>query len=162
EATKMTYLIDRWPDHELPLLERELEEMIRRDLPIVPFVCELNSSAQLNRDMQEIAPSMQFLPDPIVLEAEWRANPGLAQELEEERAKQSCRARGAIFLRQARFALVLRKLLQERRMSHIHATSSRALVCALILKNLLGVTVSATIEPQSELPREWMQNALAE
>jgi hypothetical protein len=158
----MTYLIDRWPDHELPLLERELEEMIRRDVPIVPFVSELNSGARLNRDMQRIAPSMQFLPDAIVLEAEWRANPGLAQKLEEERAQQSSRVPGAIFLRQARFALVLRRLLQEQRMSHIHATSSRALVCALILKKLLGVTVSATIEPRSELPREWIQNALAE
>jgi glycosyltransferase involved in cell wall biosynthesis len=160
--TKMTYLIDRWPDRELPLLERELEEMIRRDVPIVPFVCELNSSARLNRDMQLIAPSIQFLPDAIVLEAEWRANPGLAQKLEEERAQQSSCAPGAIFLRQARFALVLRRLLQEQSISHIHATTSRALICALILKKLLGVTVSATIEPRSELPREWIQNALAE
>ena len=68
-------------------------------------------------------------PD-IVLEAEWRATLGLAQKLEEERAQQSSRAPGAIFLRQARFALVLRKLLQEQSVSHIHATSSRALVCA--------------------------------
>jgi len=29
-----------------------------------------------------------------------------------------------------------------------------------MLKKLLGVTVSATIEPRSELPREWIQNAL--
>ena len=161
-ATGSVYLIDRWPDHELPLLERELEEMKRRDVQIVPVVCELNSSARLNRDMQQIAPSLQFLPDAIVLEAEWRANPGLAQKLEEDRAQQSSRAPGAIFLRQARFALVLRRLLQEQSISHIHATSSRALVCALILKKLLAVTVSGTIEPRSELPREWIQNALAE
>ena len=31
-----------------------------------------------------------------------------------------------------------------------------------MLKKLLRVTVSATIEPQSELPREWIQNALSE
>ncbi len=161
-SATFAYLIDRWPDHELPLLERELEEMKRRDVQIVPVVCELNSSARLNRDMQQIAPSLQFLPDAIVLEAEWRANPGLAQKLEEERAQQSSRAPGAIFLRQARFAFVLRRLLQEQSVSHIHATSSRALGCALILKKFLGVTVSATIEPRSELPREWIQNALAE
>jgi glycosyltransferase involved in cell wall biosynthesis len=161
-SAAIAYLIDRWPDHELPLLERELEEMKHRDVQIVPVVCELNSSARLNRDMQQIAPSLQFLPDAIVLEAEWRANPGLAQKLEEERAQQSSRAPGAVFLRQARFAFVLRRLLQEQSVSHIHATSSRALVCALILKKFLGVTVSATIEPRSELPREWIQNALAE
>jgi glycosyltransferase involved in cell wall biosynthesis len=161
-ATAIAYLIDRWPDHELPLLERELEEMKRRDVPIVPFVCEFCSSVRMNRDMQQIAPSLQFLPDPIVVEAEWRANAELSQKLEEERAQQSSRSPGIIFLRQARFALVLRKLLQEQILSHIHATSSRALVCALMLKKLLGVSVSATIEPRSELPPQWIHNALAE
>ena len=160
-ATEIAYLIDCWPDHELPLLERELKEMKRRDVPIVPFVCELNPSVRLNRDMQEIAASLEFLPDAMMLEAEWRANRGLAQKLEEGRAQQSSRAADTIFLRQARFALVLRKLLQERNVSHVHATSSRALVCALMLKKLLDVTVSATIEARSELSRNWVQNALA-
>jgi hypothetical protein len=96
------------------------------------------------------------------LEAEWRTSPALTQQLEEDRAQQSSRVPGAIFLRQARFALVLRKLIQNKDVSHIHATSSRALVCALMLKKLLGVTVSATIEPRSELPREWIRNALCE
>ncbi|PYJ71907.1 MAG: hypothetical protein DME76_00360 [Verrucomicrobia bacterium] len=112
--------------------------------------------------MEQIAPSLEFLADPMVLEAEWRANPVLAQRLEQERGQQSSRAPSAIFLRQARFALVLRKLFREKNVSHVHATSSRALVCVLMLKKLLGLTVSATIEPRSELPREWIRNALAE
>src|SRR6266511_332935 len=160
-ATEVAYLIDRWPDHELPLLEREVEEMKRRNVPILPFVCELNSSARLNGAVERVAPSLEFLPDAMVLEAEWRTNPALAQQLEEDRAQQSSRAPGAIFLRQGRFALVLRKLFQEKNVSHVHATSSRALVCAMMLKKLLGVTVSATIEPRSELPRQWIQNALS-
>jgi glycosyltransferase involved in cell wall biosynthesis len=161
-GTAIAYLIDRWPDDQLPLLQREVEEMKRRNAPILPFVCELDSNAKLNGAMERLAPSFEFLPDPIVLEAEWRTNPVLAQQLEEDRAQQSSRAPGAIFLRQGRFALVLRKLVREKNISHIHATSSRALVCALMLKKLLGVTVSATIEPRSELPREWIQNALSE
>jgi glycosyltransferase involved in cell wall biosynthesis len=161
-ATQIAYLIDRWPDHELPLLEREIEEMKRRNVPILPFVCELNSSARLNGAVERVAPSLEFLPDATVLEAEWRTNPALAQQLEEDRAQQSSRAQGAIFLRQGRFALVLRKLIQEKNVSHLHATSSRALVCALMLKKLLSLTVSATIEPRSELSREWIQNALSE
>ena len=32
----------------------------------------------------------------------------------------------------------------------------------MMLKKLLGVTVSATIEARSELPGEWIQNALSE
>jgi hypothetical protein len=98
----------------------------------------------------------------MALEAEWRTNQALAQQLEEDRAQHASRAPAAIFLRQGRFALALRKLIQEKNVSHIHATSSRALVCAMMLKKLLGVTVSATIEPRSELPREWIQNALSE
>jgi glycosyltransferase involved in cell wall biosynthesis len=161
-ATQIAYVIDRWPDHELPLLEREVEEMKRRNVPIVPFVCELSPTVRLNGAMERVAPLLEFLPDAMVLEAEWRANQRLAQQLEEDRAQQGSRAPGAIFLRQGRFALVLRKIIPEKNVSHIHATSSRALVCALMLKKLLGVTVSATIEPRSELQREWIQNALSE
>ena len=161
-ATAIAYLIDRWPDRELPLLERELEEMKRRNVPILPVVCELNSTAKLDGAMERVAPALEFLPDAMVLEAEWRTNSALAQQLEEDRAQQSSRAPGAMFLRQARFALALRKLIKVKHVAHIHATNSRALVCAMILKKVLGVTVSATIEPRSELPREWMQGALSE
>jgi len=161
-ATAIAYLIERWPDRDLPLLERELEEMKRRHVPIVPIVSELDSRARYTRAMEKMALSLEFLPDPMVIEAEWRANYALAQKLEEDRAQQSVRAPSAIFLRQARFALVLTKLLLGKNVSHVHATSSRALVCALILKKLLNVTVSATIEARPALPREWIQNALSE
>ncbi len=161
-ATGIAYLIDRWPDSDLPLLERELEEMKRRNVPIAPFVCELNSSARLDRAMKQMASSLEFLPDATVIEAEWRADPALAQSLEEERAQQRNRVPSAIFLRQARFALALQRLLREKNVSHVHATSSRAMVCALMLKKLLNVTVSATIEPRPELPRDWIENALSQ
>jgi glycosyltransferase involved in cell wall biosynthesis len=160
ESHQIAYLIDRWPDRDLPLIERELGEMKGRGVSIVPFVCELNSGARLSRSMERMAPSLEFLPDAMVIEAEWRANPVLAQKLEEERAQQDLRTPGAIFLRQARFALVLRRLLRDKKVSHVHATSSRALVCALILQKLIDVTVSATIEPRPELPRDWVKAAL--
>jgi glycosyltransferase involved in cell wall biosynthesis len=165
------YLIDRWPDKDLPLIERELEEMKQRGVSIVPFVCELNSAVRLSRSMERMAPWLEFLPDAMVIEAEWRANPALAQKLEEERAQQESRSPSAIFLRQARFALVLGRLMKERKISHLHATTSRALVCALILQKIVrqgdglvrrqaDITVSATIEPRPELPRDWVKAAL--
>jgi glycosyltransferase involved in cell wall biosynthesis len=157
---QIAYLIDRWPDKDLPLIERELGEMKRRGVSIVPFVCELNSAAHLSRSMERMAPWLEFLPDAMVVEAEWRANPALAQKLEEERAQLESRSPSAIFLRQARFALVLGRLLRERKIFHVHATTSRALVCALILRKLIDVTVSATIEPRPELPRDWVKAAL--
>jgi hypothetical protein len=160
QSTAIAYLIDRWPDNDLPLLERELEQMKQHHVPIIPFVCELDSKHRFTHAMEEIAPSLEFLPDAMVIEAEWRANSGLAQSLEEDRAQQRDRAPSAIFLRQARFALVLRRLLRDKKVSHVHATSSRALVCALMLKDLLNVTVSATIERRTPLPRAWIEVAL--
>jgi hypothetical protein len=159
---QIAYIIDWWPDRNLPLLDRELQEMKRRHVSIVPIVCELNSRTRSTRAMEKMATSLEFLPDPMVIEAEWRANQALAQKMEEDRAQQSARAPSSIFLRQARFALVLARLLREKNVSHVHATSSNALVCALILKKLLNVTVSATIEARPNLPREWIQNALSE
>ena len=159
-ATGIAYLIDRWPDKDLPLLEREVEEMNRRNLAIVPIVCEFDAASRLTRKMEQIAPQLEFLPDAMVIEAEWRANPTLAQKLEEERAQEEQRAPGGIFLRQARFALALRKPLLEKKVSHVHATSSRALVCALILQKIASVSVSATIEPRPELPQNWIVSAL--
>src|SRR5437870_1017989 len=113
-ATEIAYLIDRWPDNDLPLLEREITEMKERNVPIAPFVCSLNSGVRFNRAMEEMVPLLEFLPDPMVLEAEWRANHVLAQKLEEERAQQTNRVPGGIFLRQARFALALKRLLRGR------------------------------------------------
>ena len=48
-ATEIAYLIHRWPDKDLPLLERELEEMKQRSVPVVPFVCVFVSNVRLNR-----------------------------------------------------------------------------------------------------------------
>src|SRR5204862_99687 len=98
--------------------------------------------------------------DAMVMEAEWRANSALTQKLEEQRAQETERVPEGIFLRQARFAIVLRRLLLEKNVSHIHATTSRALVCALILQEFVNVTVSATIERRPELPQNWIRSAL--
>jgi glycosyltransferase involved in cell wall biosynthesis len=159
-ATAITYLIDRWPDRDLPFLERELQEMKRRNLAIIPFVCELDATTRLTQKMEEIAPQLEFLPDTMVIESEWRANPALAQKLEEERGREEPRVPGGIFLREARFALALRGPLLAKKVSHVHATSSRALVCALILQQIANITVSATIEPRPELPHNWIASAL--
>jgi glycosyltransferase involved in cell wall biosynthesis len=165
------YLIDRWPDTKLPRLNRELEELQRRNLAIVPFVCELNTNSRITADMEELARRLQFLPEAMAIEAEWRTNRSLAQKLEEQRAHQKLRAPADIFLREGRFALVLRKLLAEQGISHVHATSSRALVCALLLQQLIrddesvprciDLTVSATIEREPQLSRDWIQAAMS-
>jgi hypothetical protein len=110
--------------------------------------------------MEKIASQLAFLPDAMVIESEWRANPAIAQELEEERAREEPRVPSGIFLREARFALALRGPLLAKKVSHVHATNSRALLCALILQQIANITVSATIEPRPGLPHNWIASAL--
>jgi hypothetical protein len=63
-------------------------------------------------------------------------------------------------LRQARFAITLRRMFAQKNISHVHATSSRALICGVLLKKLLGVTLSASIEAKPPVSREVIENAL--
>ena len=160
QVKQIAYLIDRWPDDALPLLERELKEMRRRNISILPIVCEFNSGRDLTPEQETLAPTLEFLPDAMVIEATWRTQQTLAQRLEDERASAEERLPSSVFLRQARFALSLRDLLLENKISHIHATSARALVCATLLRHLLDFTISATIEPSTMLPLNWIKVAL--
>ncbi len=160
KVKQIAYLIDRWPDATLPCLERELKEMKRRNIAVLPIVCEFDPEKGLNDQQEEVAPTMEFLPDAMVIEAEWQTNSALAHRLEDEHANGEERVPGALFLREARFAIALQKFLADKNVSHIHATSSRALVCAMILNRLVDLTFSATIEPHPPVSAEWIKVAL--
>jgi hypothetical protein len=96
----------------------------------------------------------------MVIEAAWQTDTATRNELEEERARDKHRAPSGAFLQQARFAVALQRLMRDRNISHVHATSSRTLLCGVMLKKLLGVTLSATIETNLELPAAVVQSAL--
>lgn len=161
-SKSIAYLIDQWPDPQLPTLEEELLELQENKVALDVFVCEFSAEARLTPEMEEVAPRFVFLPDAIAVEAEWQLNRALGSELENDRANEPHRAPAAIFLRQARYAVALRPLLMSQNTSHLHATSSRALLCATMLKRLLGVTLSATIEAEPGLPLRKLRAALAE
>lgn len=160
QVKQIAYLVDRWPDDLLPLLERELKEIRRRNISILPIVCEFNYERGLTPEQEAIAPTLEFLPDAMVIEATWKTQQALAQRLEDDRASAEDRVPAAIFLRQARFALTLRNLLVENNISHVHATSARALVCAIILQQFVDLTISATIEPSPVVSLDWIKLAL--
>ncbi|MEP6698252.1 MAG: glycosyltransferase [Verrucomicrobiota bacterium] len=159
---RIAYLLDRWPDDSVPGLSTELEEMRRRKIPLVIFVCELATDRKLGEADEQLATDMEFLPDEMVIEAAWQMNRALAHELEDRRANEDHRLPAAFFLRQARFAVALHKLMTAQQISHLHATSSRALFCALTLKRMLALSVSAAIEAKPDLPETLIQNALRE
>ena len=162
EQKAVGYLIDEWPSPYMPLLENELAEMEKRGVAIVPFVCQLAPDAAAGSKLHELATRLRFLPDPMVIEAEWHAHRAQALELEDLRANDKHRAPSALFLQQARYAIALQSYLRHDQITHLHATGSRALPCAIMLKRLLGITISATIEPGAEMPVRALRAALAQ
>jgi glycosyltransferase involved in cell wall biosynthesis len=157
---QIAYLIDRWPDSTLRSIETELLEVQKRNLEVTAFVCEFAADRRLKAAMKRLAFQFEFLPDAMAIEAEWQANRRLVLALEDDRANETVRAPVDLFLRQARFAITLRRMFAQRNIVHVHATSSRALICGVLLKKLLGVTLSASIEAKPLISREVIENAL--
>jgi hypothetical protein len=96
----------------------------------------------------------------MAIEAEWQANRKLVLALEDDRANETARVPIDLFLRQARFAITLRRMFAQKNISHVHATSARALICGVLLKKLLGISLSASIEAKPPVSREVIENAL--
>jgi glycosyltransferase involved in cell wall biosynthesis len=160
EAKQTAYLIDRWPDERLPFLEMELRALRRNDVAHVPFILCPPLASELTAKTSDLVMEFQYLPDAMVIEAEWQAGMPLVRELEAMRANQKHRPPSDLFLEQARCALMLRRLFLQHNIGHVHATSSRTLLCALILKKLLGLGISAAIEEKPVLSEQIILDAL--
>ncbi|MEO5717909.1 MAG: glycosyltransferase, partial [Chthoniobacterales bacterium] len=154
------YLVHRWPDPSLPFLEMELRALQRNSVPHVVFVLHPPIASELNAKSDDLVTSFEYLPDAMVVEAEWQAGRTELRELEAWRANQKQRPPSDLFLGQARQALVLRRLFRQHNIGHVHATSSRTLLGAVILKKLLGLTISAAIEAKPILSASLMLGAL--
>ena len=157
---RIAYLIDRWPDDASPLIEAELFELQKRNHAVTAFVCEFTPGRRLTAAMKRLALQFEFLPDAMAIEAEWQANRKLVLALEDDRANETARAPVDLFLQQARFAITLRRMFAQKNISHVHATSARALICGVLLKKLLGISLSASIEAKPPVSREVIENAL--
>ena len=157
---RIAFVIDRWPDNALSSIELELLELKKQNLEVTVFVCEFVQGPALTAAMKRLALQWEFLPDAMAIEAEWQVNRRLVLALEDDRANENPRVPVDDFLRQARFAITLRRMFIERNVVHVHTTSSGALICGVLLKKLLGITLSASIEAKPQLSFEVIQNSL--
>jgi glycosyltransferase involved in cell wall biosynthesis len=160
EGKQTAYLIDRWPDASLPFLGMELRALQRNEVPHVAFVIHPPVASELTAKTNDLVIQFEYLPDAMVIEAEWQASATLLRELEAMRANQKHRPPSDLFLEQVRCALILRRLFRQHNIGHVHATSSRTLLGALMLKKLLGLTVSAAIEKRPALSEQVLLEAL--
>ena len=156
DVQQAAYLVDRFPDEDLPFLETELRALRREGVPFIPFVFRTPEEKDLSSKTNDLLTAFQYLPDAMVIEAEWQASVPLLRELEAVRADQKHRPSSDLFLEQARSALILRRLFRQHWIGHVHAASSRTLLCALMLKKLLGVTVSVAIEENPIFSKEFI------
>src|SRR5436190_4610874 len=159
-GSRIAYLIDRWPEDGPPSIETELKELQKRNVAVAAFVCEFTGDGRLSAQIKPLALQLEFLPDSMAIEAEWQANRKLVLALEDDRANETARAPVDLFLQQARYAIILRRMLVQRGISHVHATSARALICGVLLKKMLGITLSATIEARPPISRDVIANGL--
>jgi glycosyltransferase involved in cell wall biosynthesis len=135
------HLVWEWPNPKLPGLDRELMA-----LGGAPVQVWRSGSTAPARGSERLVYALEFLPDAIVIEAEWHADRSRAHEIESWRRELPPECNTADYLDAARVALYLAPRLVRAGIRHIHATDSRALLCAWILQRLTKITISATIE----------------
>jgi hypothetical protein len=94
-------------------------------------------------------PHLRFLPDGMVLEGEWQQERELARRIEVWRQDLGQKLSSEFFLQQARYALFLRRWIERDGVRHLHAMTSRELLCGWMLRKLCGITLSASIEEKN-------------
>jgi glycosyltransferase involved in cell wall biosynthesis len=135
------HLVWQWPNPKLPELDRELAA-----LTSAPVYVWRTGSIAPARGSERLVRALEFLPDAMVIEAEWHADRARAHEIESWRHELRPECNTADYLEAAHVALYLAPELKRAGIRHVHATDSRALLCAWILQRLAKVTISATIE----------------
>jgi hypothetical protein len=92
---------------------------------------------------------IDFLPDAMVLEGEWQQDREHARLIETWRAELGQQLSSELFLQHARYALYLRRWIARDGVRHLHAVSSRELLCAWMLHRLCGISYSVSLEEKT-------------
>jgi glycosyltransferase involved in cell wall biosynthesis len=150
------HLVWEWPNPKLPGLDRELMALVS-----APVKVWRSGSVAPAKGSERLVHALEFLPDAIVIEAEWQAQRSRAHEIESWRRELPPECDTADYLEAARVALYLVPKLARKGIRHVHATDSRALLCAWILQRLAKITISATIESPPAFASEVVERLLA-
>ena len=152
----MIYFLDEWPPPVHLALYEETALAIE-DPNFLPIVANLHHRY---RKDDPLATHLEFLPDGIVLEGEWRANPKRVAQLEAIRNELGTAVSGELFFKEARRALRLVAILEKRDIPRIHFSRSHGALCAWLVKKLTGCQLSGAIEEHPR-PGQGLLAALA-
>jgi glycosyltransferase involved in cell wall biosynthesis len=154
EPAGLACLLHEWPAGERA--EAELRQLREAHPPLRAYAAQAAASSPTEAALASL-PHLAFLPDGMVLEGEWQQEREAARRMETWRTDLGGKLSSEYFLQQARHALYLRRWLTRDGVRHLHAVSSRELLCAWMLHRLGGVTVSATVEE-----KPWLAPAVIE
>ncbi len=163
EPVALLYLVDQWPQAAGSAMEEELSQARADGTPMKVYACRTGSMLALEPNVggstfQEI----EFLPEDVVLEAEWTERQAEAAKMEDWRAELGSDLTRQVFLEHARYAVYLLKVARRLDVRHVHAGSSRALLCAWLLRKMRGqLTLSASFENTLALPLSCVQKLSA-
>jgi glycosyltransferase involved in cell wall biosynthesis len=147
-------LVHKWPMEKHR--EADLLQLCRAH-PNLRIYAALASFSTIQESSREVVPHIDFLPDGMVLEGEWRQEGDLAHQLETARIEFTPDLSSELFLQQARYAMHMREWMTRDGIKHLHAMSTAELVWGWMLQRLTGVTLSVTIEDKTRiLPKSAM------
>jgi glycosyltransferase involved in cell wall biosynthesis len=150
------HLVWEWPNPKLPGLDRELAALTG-----APVYVWRSGSIEPAKGSEGLVQVLEFLPDAIVIKAEWNADRAGAREIESWQRELPPACNTDDYLEASRVALYLAPKLARARIRHLHATDSRALLCAWILQRLTKITISATIESPPAFASDVVERLLA-
>ncbi len=142
---RLIALVDRWPGPG-PADADWLD--LRARVPASRFLAfeagPAPGAAPAGQERLALVPLIEYLPDAIVIEAQWRESAQEAHRIEEHRRALGGSVDGAAYLDAARRALFLwRNVFQGTPAGHVHAVGMAPLLCAWILLRL-GAAKSAS------------------
>jgi hypothetical protein len=142
-------LLGEWPADDL--VDAELRQLVAARSQVPVYVFSVGAAA--SKEAARMLPHLDFLPDAMVLEAEWQQERGWARQIETWRSQLGEKLSSEVFLQTARRAIYLRKWIALGGVRHLHAMTTGELLCAWMLHRISGVTFSCTVEAkQQQLP----------
>jgi hypothetical protein len=145
-AAGFACLLHEWPTGERN--EAELRQLSDAN-PALRIYVNQASNLPTPETFAQTLPQLRFLPDGMVLEGEWQQEREMARRIEVWRLDLGQKLSSEFFLQQARYALFLRRWIERDGVRHLHAMTSRELLCGWMLRKLCGITLSASIEEKN-------------
>ena len=147
-------LVHKWPGDK----HREADLLqLYRFYPQLRIYAALASFQTIQEPSRAVVPRIDFLPDGMVLEGEWRQESEFAHRIETVRVEFTPDLSSEWFLQQARYAMYMRGWIARDGIKHLHAMTTAELVWGWMLHRLTGVSLSVTIEDKGKnLPKSAM------